>query len=356
MSPSDTPAALRIAVLPDSGSNPYLRLLAEALEAEGVQFVGGHNGLLGRKWLKENAGRGIRLHFHWLHTHYAPRGRARLGLALKFASKLWWARHRGYRLSWTCHNLAPHDAGGGGRLHRFVRRRLCRLADVVFVHSATTVPLVEPLLGRGAKCRVVPHGNFIGVCGEAPSRQGARQRLGLDKDAYVYCLFGRLRRYKGIEELIAAFTAIARSQDRLLIAGEPGPGYREHLVAAAGANPAVILRAEWLPDAELAACMAAADALVFPFKQILNSGSVILAMSYRGLCVVPSMGSLPEVLPGHAAIYFDPQAPGALARALTEARSLAPDEAKRRRERAYAAAQALQWRDAARGMVEALYP
>ncbi len=65
--------------------------------------------------------------------------------------------------------------------------------------------------------------------------------------------------------------------------------------------------------------MEAADAVVFPFKDILTSGSIFLAMSFGKAIIVPKLESLEEIIAVGGAICFDPEDPDGLKSALKTA-------------------------------------
>jgi glycosyltransferase involved in cell wall biosynthesis len=58
---------------------------------------------------------------------------------------------------------------------------------------------------------------------------------------------------------------------------------------------------------------------VLPFRDILTSGSAILALSHGRPVIAPALGCLPETLPADATILYDPTAPDALANAIEAA-------------------------------------
>jgi glycosyltransferase involved in cell wall biosynthesis len=91
------------------------------------------------------------------------------------------------------------------------------------------------------------------------------------------------------------------------------------LVAAASADPRIVLQLAFVPHAEVAALLGAADAVVTPFRSVLTSGSVILAMSYGRAIVAPALGCVPEVVDAAGAVLYEPNQPGALADALARA-------------------------------------
>lgn len=346
-------AGVRVAMFPDSDGNPYIGRLRSALASDGVGFVSDHANLLSVSWLRRHAGEGLVLHLHWPSQFYASDRVPTVTSTAKFVAKWLWARRHGYHLSWTCHNLLPHEADPGRWLHLLVRRVLCGTVDWIFVHSRWTVSELDRLYGAGRKCVVMPHGDLIGELGPAVSRQAARGTLGLEDDVRVFCAVGKIRAYKGVEALISSFRRVASPSDRLLIAGLAEPEMAERLRAMVAGQDSIRLDLGWVPDDRLLAYLGAADAMVFPFTRILNSSSLILAMSYSSLCVAPRTGSLPEVLPEDAGVYYEPEDANGLIEALRGVQRLAPDEAQERRRRALEAAKRLSWSEAARVMAGA---
>jgi glycosyltransferase involved in cell wall biosynthesis len=68
----------------------------------------------------------------------------------------------------------------------------------------------------------------------------------------------------------------------------------------------------------------ASDVVALPFRKILNSGSMLLAMSFGRCVVAPRAGSLPEAAYTEAYFAYDPDDPEGLAAELQRALSL-PD-------------------------------
>ena len=107
---------------------------------------------------------------------------------------------------------------------------------------------------------------------------------------------------------------------RLLICGKPLPArIGRELEERAAADPRIVLRLERIPEEELSRVLRAADVVVLPFRDILTSGSAILALSHGRPVVAPALGCLPETLPADATFLYDPDDPDALAGALRRA-------------------------------------
>lgn len=343
---------LRVLSLPDyAHANPYQRLLAEGLAGQGVRSIGGRPGRyqpfpILSAWIR--AGRPRVLHLHWTHEYLkGAEGPTRLN-RLRFLGQLRLLRRRGVRIVWTMHNLGGHD-GARHPEEMAVHRDLVRLASAVICHCAAARASAIEAYGltdrEAARLHVIPHGSYLGVYADTIDRAAARERLGLTDAGRVLLFLGAIRGYKGTDELIAAFRAIDDPSARLLIAGKPrGVALRDRLQAAAAPDPRIRLELGFVPDDELQVWLRAADAVVLPFRDILTSGSAILALSFGRAVVAPSLGCLPETVPPEAGIRYDPASPDGLAGALRQA--LAADLAAMG-EAALARARELDWDDIA---------
>jgi glycosyltransferase involved in cell wall biosynthesis len=99
--------------------------------------------------------------------------------------------------------------------------------------------------------------------------------------------FGRDRPYKGVNSLASVFREIEREDPSisLLLAGQSVTAWSER-VSTLDAP---------VDDAQLVDVIAAADLLVFPYRDVLHSGSVILALGFGRPVLAPDLGSLPEL-------------------------------------------------------------
>jgi glycosyltransferase involved in cell wall biosynthesis len=63
---------------------------------------------------------------------------------------------------------------------------------------------------------------------------------------------------------------------------------------------------QYVPENEIQVYMNAADVAVFPFTDILTSGSVLLAMSFGKAIVVPRLGCITETLDIQGGFLYNP--------------------------------------------------
>lgn len=141
--------------------------------------------------------------------------------------------------------------------------------------------------------------------GPAPTRAGARRMLGLDPERPLLLFFGYVRAYKGLDVLLEALAVVRRQrpQVQLLVAGEfyeDEASTRQRIVAL-GLEDAVHLRAGYLPDAEVAPCFAAADAVVQPYRTATQSGVAQIAYHFGRAMILTDVGGLAEIVPDDVA-------------------------------------------------------
>ena len=186
-------------------------------------------------------------------------------------------------------------------------------------------------------------------------RDIARRDLGLAADDDVLLFTGSLRRYKGLDALIGAFERMlpAHPSLRLVLAGatrEEDPPLLERV--AATARDRILLVDRFLDNDELQLYFRAADAGVYPYDEVLTSGSIMLAQSFGLPVVAPDFGMISEAV-GEAGVLYDRRDPSgleaALGRMLAAKRS---GEIEATRTAAVAAAQRNSWQSFARTVLD----
>jgi beta-1,4-mannosyltransferase len=305
------------------GSNPYQRLFAEALESAGVSV----ERIPPRKLapLQFATSRPVDLlQLDWPHDWY--QGRSAWTRAVKrvlYRDGL--RRLRRKPVVWTAHNLRAHDAPDTADEHRMLQA-LIDVCDGIIVLSNASGDLLRGTYRVSPRTRVevIHHGHYIGCYPDTMTRTAARARLGIPVGARVVLSLGRLQPYKGLEELLTAFSEVGRSGDALLLAGKAvNDAYAASLRVAIAAMERPGLRVELVdtvvPDEELQVYYNACDVVALPFRQVLNSGGLLLAMSFGCTVVAPRLGSIPEVACPEGWFGYDAENRRGLADSLSKA-------------------------------------
>jgi glycosyltransferase involved in cell wall biosynthesis len=108
-----------------------------------------------------------------------------------------------------------------------------------------------------------------------------------------FLLFGRLRAYKGLDLLRDAFRLLRRRRPeaRLRVVGE---GDAEALAPGLSALEGVRVEPRWVAEADIPPLLAAAGALVLPYREASQSGVVSLAHALGVPVVATPVGGLAE--------------------------------------------------------------
>lgn len=275
--------------------NPYLRLLKDALGDAGVRCRGG----IGFLWWGDHS----LVHVHW--PEAMARHRLTAGALLKSAlmvGGLVAARLRGRKVIWTVHNLQTHEGAA--------RPMLETLAWAVFQRAVSGVILLTagaeaefltryPQLADRPRA-VIPHGHYRALARPDADRAAARDRAGIAAGSAVITFFGLVRPYKGVRELIEAFREADISDSHLVIAGQTmggltEPQFPDAIEQQIGVSERITGHLRRLSDEELSTLMAMTDLTVLPFRRVLNSGSVLFALSSNRPVCAPRLGALPEI-------------------------------------------------------------
>jgi glycosyltransferase involved in cell wall biosynthesis len=109
-------------------------------------------------------------------------------------------------------------------------------------------------------------------------------------------LVGYVRAYKNVPRLIQAFRALQGQDLVLLIAGESkSPELSAQIGEAAASDPRIRMDLRFLDEARVHRYVSAADLVALPYREVLNSGSAILALSLDRPVLAPDAPSIIEL-------------------------------------------------------------
>jgi glycosyltransferase involved in cell wall biosynthesis len=250
----------------------------------------------------------------------------------------------GYKLVWTIHNIVPHETITANDL--FITKLLCKISDRKIVHSQSTINELEKLGCSVQNITIVPHGNYVSYYKDTVTKKDARDFLKIKQNTFVFLFFGELKRYKGIEELLEVFTHISASHKNilLLISGKVCDKEIYSVISShkSSLKNTALFYIRHIEDDEVQYFMHAADIVVYAFKKITTSGSVLLALSFGKPIIYPLMGSL-EDLPENIGFSYIPSDKNGLYNAMTTALTTSQEKLTERKKNAYKYVQSLSW-------------
>ena len=212
------------------------------------------------------------LHLHW--PEFLLRGPGRLRAVLRwlgFVSLMTRLTVTGAGLVRTLHNLEPHEPG---HWPERVLIEWCERRTTAWIRlTPETVPPTD------APVHTILHGDYV--------TWFAAQAVPTTKPGHLL-YFGLIRPYKGVELLMDAFSETDDPDLRLHVVGKPhGSALTDRIHAACATDPRIGARLGYCDDAELAWEIGCAELVVLPYRQMHNSGSVLLALSLGRPVLVP---------------------------------------------------------------------
>ena len=143
---------------------------------------------------------------------------------------------------------------------------------------------------------IIPRGHYRGAYPDSMNREEARCKLGVKSDEFVATFLGQIRAYKGVPQLIRCFIASGLTNSRLIVAGRPITGsIGRELKELASGNSSIELFLDFVESADIQKFLRAADLVVLPYTDILNSGSAILALSFDRPVLLPARGAMADL-------------------------------------------------------------
>lgn len=212
-------------------------------------------------------------------------------------------RRAGIRLIIECHNVLPHEKS---LFDLPLLSYALSPADFLITHSTKdSYDLAGIVTGRNISVAPLPELSEFAHTTDS------------DRSGRIILFFGIVRRYKGLDVLLAAVRKILSQLDcNLIIAGEfyePVEGYAS-LARELGIESRVRIEDRYIPNEEVAALMSEADVLVLPYLSATQSGVARIALSNALPIIASRTGGLAEVVhEGVNGMLFEPGDADALA-------------------------------------------
>ena len=206
------------------------------------------------------------------------------------------ARLKGIRIIWTIHNVGSHEQFYP-RLERlywlFFIAQLdgyISLSESALLAATKRYPRLAQLPGT-----VVPHIHYREHYKNTMTPKEARKQLHISSSAKVILLLGKLRRYKNIPALVHTFRQMAEPQSLLYIVGQPASdAVADSIRASVQGADNIRLVMEHVAADDVQMYLRAADMVALPYREILNSGSALLALSFDCPVLVLDKGRMEQ--------------------------------------------------------------
>jgi beta-1,4-mannosyltransferase len=269
---------------PHGRNNPYFPLLVASFSPSvDVRFFSWRQALVGSFEV---------FHLHWPEVVMHGRTRTRSAVrSLLFVALLLRLKLQRKALVRTLHNLAPHEPVP------WWKERIVALADRL---TTVWITLSDRTPTPGSAPRVVaPHGHY---------RDWFSNVVPVDSTPGRLLFFGRIRRYKGLGQLLESFRDLDDPTLSLHVVGKSDDEeLARQLAAAAHRDDRLVVTDEFVTDDVLAREIGWCEVAILPFVEMTNSGSLLLALSLDRPVLVPRLPTTEELAdevgPGWVMLY-----------------------------------------------------
>ena len=186
-----------------------------------------------------------------------------------------------------------HDVTSFGKKeNQFARTFIySKLIDKIIVHNNFSYNYLKQVLPHKilTKTKIIKHGGHNTVINAKIEKSKARQYLGLEQHKTYGLFFGQIKKVKGLDLLLNAFPNEFENLD-LIIAGKPWKNEFEvyqKIINDRNLSKKTKLFVKYISEIERDNLYNAADFIILPYREIFQSGVLLMAMSY-GLPILAS--------------------------------------------------------------------
>lgn len=162
---------------------------------------------------------------------------------------------------------------------------------------------------------------------EQTDQKVLKKDFGFEEDSLVLLFFGYVRKYKGLDILIEAFSKIIllNPEARLMIVGEfyDNPSEYIELIKKLKIEDKVKLINQFVPNEEVRRYYQTADVVILPYRSATQSGILNIAYGFYKPVIVTDVGGLVEFVDeGKTGFVVQPNSPDAIAEGVQKFLSL----------------------------------
>jgi glycosyltransferase involved in cell wall biosynthesis len=194
---------------------------------------------------------------------------------------------RGAKMIWTAHNFQRDKVRNSASMEKwfwswFIRR----LDGIIFLNRTSADVLLKsyPKLAHKASV-IIPHGHYGPVLNLEHRNRLPETLASIQERPYNIIFFGGITAYKNVWQLVQAFLEIPAGRARLSLLGKMSERVPDKRLLQllrdlpAERMDAIEFQDRFLPDDCLVERLEAADLVVLPYGDVLNSGAAIFALS-----------------------------------------------------------------------------
>lgn len=207
-------------------------------------------------------------------------------------------RKHGIKVVTTIHDLLPFNK----KFYDFhYHRKIYKNSNHVITQAEmNTKTLVEDFKVKKDIISYIPHGHYMEYA-EVATKEESREYLNISLDKKVILFFGQIKKVKGIDVLIKSLPEVVEKHKDVVcvIAGKVWKDdfkIYDDMISELNLSDHIIKHIRFIDDSDIKYFFNACDIVALPYRQIYQSGVVLLAYAYEKPVVATTEGEFLNVI------------------------------------------------------------
>ncbi|HKR03223.1 MAG TPA: glycosyltransferase [Bacteroidia bacterium] len=208
--------------------------------------------------------------------------------------------------------------------YKFIKRIvLSSFHNAMVVHNQYSMEKIKEFTGKPdlKNLHIIPHGNYAHIAHPVYTREQALNHFKLDPSQHYLLFFGQIKKTKGLDVLLEAMH-YSKSNFKLIIAGKlriKNFSPYQKIIERHGLEKKVITMLRFITDEEADKLFSLCDAVVLPYRNIYQSGVLLLSMSLGKTVIASDLEPFKEIIQHEVnGLLFEKNSPQSLAEIIDE--------------------------------------
>ncbi|KFF02447.1 glycosyltransferase family 4 protein [Flavobacterium reichenbachii] len=203
---------------------------------------------------------------------------------------LWYAELNKIKKVVTIHDINSFDK----QAKSFIEKKCFKYIDGIIVHNLSSLNALDEKFNLSIPKIIIPHGNYLPFINHSHSEYKKTDRFSL-------LFFGQIKKVKGLDILLSAISILKKRKCNveLTIAGKAWKSdlneYKK-MIEELQIEDTVVTDFRYIPDNEVSDFYHKADLVVLPYKNIYQSGVLLLTLSYGKPVICSDLKPFKEII------------------------------------------------------------
>ncbi|MBL0739315.1 glycosyltransferase family 4 protein [Flavobacterium sp. GN10] len=204
---------------------------------------------------------------------------------------LYYARLNNLKKIVTIHDINSFDK----RANNLIEKICFKYIDGIIVHNESSLKSLNSKFNLSIPKAIIPHGNYL------PFIDRLNDKAFKHSNKFSLLFFGQIKKVKGLDILLKAISILKKNncQVELTIAGKAWKDDLEkykQMITNLELEDIVVSDFRYIPDNEVGTFYEKADLIILPYRDIYQSGVLLLALSYGKPVLCSDLDPFKEII------------------------------------------------------------